>query len=316
MENQWSFSSNPFIAATDSSFRKSVKISQLHASALNAFASDPAIAAMKALFDPLNATLNTAYDTYVAQSGTKESETMSVNENLRLLSNPKIRQWDVKIQNVFGEDTPEYKALLPNGRKPFQTGAQLMRINATNILSLAIGSDVALADLKEEVDLFYSQTNDAYNVQQGAISTSKGLSDAIDQTRINMCVGMYSNLGKLMAKYAATPGEIDKFFPLELIRNAQQVDFTNSVQKQSIRFIVKRTLVGTDTIRFVNDGTTDLWFYLAPNKTSTPDTQHVVVHQNSETTVTAASLGDVANTYIMAWNPETEQAGHFVMELL
>ena len=311
----WSFIENPFLNATDSSFRRSVKISHLHLAALQAMsAEDPEIAEMAIIFDPVNETLNSAYDSHKAQQGAQEGDTLSVNQQLRLLSNPKIRLWDIRIQNVYASDTAKYKALLPQHRKPFQTGAQLSRINAVNTLAMAMGTDPLLASLKTEINTFYTQINTAYSSQQGAITSTRSLSDDVEDARVAMCIAMYRNLGKLMAKFAGKPTDIVKFFPLDLIRKAQQVDFTSSVKPHTVSFIVKRTLSESDKVKLINDGDATLRFYLGDSKTAMPGSEFVEITPKKETTVDATALGTLENPFLLCYNAET-QAGHFTLEL-
>src|SRR5437867_1472084 len=64
------------------------------------------------------------------------------------LTSKLIRQWDIAIQGVFMDDTPEYAELLPNGRGSFQTGAIDDRMQAVKMLAERLGGFAQFAALK------------------------------------------------------------------------------------------------------------------------------------------------------------------------
>jgi hypothetical protein len=141
-------------------------------------------------------------------------------------------------------------------------------------------------------------------------------SDNMELACIVMCDAMYKDLADLMGKNYTNPQLIEKYFPLDLIRIAQQVDFTNSVAPQKIRFIVKRTLAADHEITLINDGSTELWFYLASTKTAQPGATKVVVAQQSQQTVAVSALGNPPDAHFMAYNPDSGQSGHYTLEIM
>ena len=132
MANQkpWGFIQNPFLIATEGSYRLAVRISLYHFAAISKMAGDPFFDALIASFSPLNTALQDAYNTWKAKGGTQQGQTLQLKQLLSLLSSTKIKGWDIAIQNVFSDTTAEYKALLPNHRGPFQLGSQDDRIAA------------------------------------------------------------------------------------------------------------------------------------------------------------------------------------------
>ena len=148
MKRPWSFLENPFLSSTDNSYRMAVRISTYHNSALNANTSNPVIAALYATYNPIHRALVEAYDAFIAQEGMQQGESLNLRQLLRLEGTTKISFWDASIQVRYPSGTPQYMALLPNGRKPFQSGTQTQRISAVASLSDAIGTDAALAAVK------------------------------------------------------------------------------------------------------------------------------------------------------------------------
>lgn len=98
---------------------------------------------------PLSAAFNEAYQSWSTGKGLQKGKTTSLYSQFKLLSSQKIEDWDIAIQQVYKQNTPQYVSLLPNRRKPFQTGSQESRINAVGTLSEAIGADAALQNCKD-----------------------------------------------------------------------------------------------------------------------------------------------------------------------
>ena len=316
MIRRWLFLENPILNATDNSFRMAIRISTWHDSALKAANADPFILALYVIYHPLHLALVAAYDAFTAKEGTTQGETLNLRELFRLEANSKINAWDAAIQVVYAKGSVPYMSLLPNGHGPFQTGTQTQRINAVQTLSNSIGTDAALAAVKADVDTFYGLLNTANSTQKGSISTINALSDAVDAARINMSVAQYADLGKLIGAHAADTTVIDQYFDLEALRKGQQVLFTGQVKKNDVHTIVKHTFAATDMLDLENPGVTELQFYLAAVKGAHPGATIITLAAGTQQTVPASALGDVANTYLMVFNPDLINKGQFVVELV
>ncbi len=66
----------------------------------------------------------------------------------------------------------------------------------------------------------------------------------------------------------------------------------------------------------VNEGNTLLHFYLADSKTADLGTRFVKIEAHTEQTVPATDLGDLSNAFLLCYNSDAEQQGHFTMELM
>lgn len=309
----WIYIQNPFLNATNGSFLNAMSISTYHDSALAAANGDVSISALYTLFHPLHVAYKTAYEQWLTQGGTQQSETLNLNQLLILLKS-KIKQWDIKIQNVYPQDTAAYKALLPNRRTPFLMGGQTERISLVKSLSDAIGSDSELVTVKADVDNFCEQLEDALTTQKGSISSTKSLSAGVEAARVAMCTGMYSNLGALIQKNASTPERIERYFDMKSVRNAQQVLFTGHVKAGGIHTIVKHTFDEEDELLLTNNGSTPLTFYLATGKNAQPG-ETVFILNPGEQHVNATALGKLTDTYLTVQNPGALTA-EFEVEIL
>ncbi len=179
MERSWIFLQNPFINATRTSYRQMKQIGDLTLAALvarvpqntantNVPAADDIFSQLLEALSPLVEAYDDAYTTWLNQQGATKGQTQSLNDLLDELRSQKIEDWDLAIQNVYRQKTPQYIALLPRHRTPFQTGGQQQRITAVAALSMAIGTDAALQTLKTDVDAFYDELTTASYTQKGS----------------------------------------------------------------------------------------------------------------------------------------------------
>ncbi len=312
----WSFTQNPILHATDGSYQLGMQLSTFHDSALNAAKTDPFILPLYNSYHPLHLAYKSAYEAWVAQGGLQQGETLNLSQLLLLLSNTKIKAWDIAIQNVYAQNTTQYTKLLPNRRTPFQTGSQQNKINAVNGLSIAIGGNTALATVKMDVDAFYKQLDLALTTQKGSKSNTATMSGNLETARVNFCIGQYSNIGAFIQKYAATPEKINQFFDLQGIRNGHQTLFTGLVATQAAYTIVKHTFGATDQLNLLNSGTTQLKFYLSQTKDANPPAAVVTLEPSTQQTIDASALGNIANSFLMVYNADANMKGEFSVEIL
>ena len=317
MKEQWSYIRNVFLIVTKNSFRLALRISKIHDSALKSKIADAFILAMYTAFHIVNEAYADAYGKWVSKKTLQQGATLAFSNLLDLMRNAKINAWDAAIAAVYPKGSPKYKALLPNGHSPFQTGSQEDRIAALNGLIKAIGTDAALATLKAELILFYTDINDADDLQKQLMSDVQTASSELETARVTMCVTMYADLGGLMQHYAEDTSPIGAFFDLKGIRKGQQELFMGSVKKLSFKKIAKKTVLATDQVLLENTGVTELRFYYSATQDGAIGAMFVSVAADKQVTVNASDLGDVTtNHFLMVSNPDTINKGEFTVEFL
>lgn len=316
MEKPWIYLSNPFFVATQNSMSVSLEVSYFLDNALLNDSSNPIIAAMYAIFHPVHLALIDAAEDYDVKFNIQEGCTLGLNNNFKILSKIKIKLWDNEIQIVHHNNTPEYKTLLPNRRKPFQSGKQLDRIHAVNSLNTNLTGDVPLANTKTDVDSFYNTVNGSYNSQKAAINNTKKFSNKFEEARIDMCIMQYKILGKFINEYAATPEVIAQYFALYIIRAKAQVHFTGTIKPLVAEFIVKRKLKADAPIEIRNTGTTELKFYYSQTKTGLPPVDAFTIAAGAQIKITASELGDISFGNIIVYNTHSVEKGRYVLNLL
>jgi hypothetical protein len=312
--SEWIYFRNPLIAITDGSYSNAMAISTFHDNALYAGSSNAFIQGLYGTYHPLHVTLVTAYDNWTTQGGIQQGESLNLTQLLQLLSS-KIQQWDIKIQNVYGLNTPQYKKILPNRRKPFQGGSQQERMQSVQSLSKAIGTDAALEAVKTDVDAFYTQLNTAYTTQKVSISTTKSTSAELEAACIAMCTAQYANMGALIQEYAATPDKISVYFDMKTLRRSPQTFFTGHIKPNAIVNVAKHTFASDDEIYINNTGAIALQFYLASAKNQKP-TASALTLEHGEHNLEAKALGDIANAFVMVYNPDANVEGGYEFEIL
>jgi len=317
MAKSWSFIENPFLNKTKRSYRKMKKLGEYTLAALLPHNGNAFFDGLIASLQPLVNAYNAAYNAWLVSRGAQKGKTMTVDELLKDLSGELIRRWDVAIQGVYPQNTPQYITLLPNRRTPFQNGSKQQRKAAVLALSTAIGADAALTSVKTQVDDFYEDLHDADTEQQGSLSTTGGNSDEVELARIELGIGMYGVMALLMNNYKETPEQVENFFDLETLRSKEQELFTGEIAPSATELVFTRTLAPTDSIRLQNLGETPLRFALLPEENDSIGAVYIEVAAGEEETVTAAQLGTVpGNRFLKVKNMSDIAGGAWEVEMV
>lgn len=311
----WNHAQNPILRATEGSFKNAIEVTNYHVIALEAAKSDPYINSILNKYIPVHRSFEKSYQTWLAQGGSQQGETLSLKQMLQRLTSDKIRDWDIIIQGQYNINSPTYKKLLPNRRGPFQTGTQVKRINAVKALSDRIGDDSLLKEVKDDIDAFYTKLQDVYKSQRGSKNTTTNLSVELENARVEMCTAQFVNLGSLIQNFPTSPEKIESFFNLKIIRNIQQVTFRGHLEPGEVYTIVKHSFSEDDQIYLSNLSMSPLKFYLANKKNALPNAAFIELI-NEERTIDASTLGHIDYPYLMVYNTDPKEEASFIIELL
>jgi len=314
----WIYALNTFLTVTENSYEICKKII---AFTLNVIASSASGGAQP--FTDIEASLRPAVDNFDAQyldwtqqKGTQKGSTTSLAILLATLSGQKARRWDIKVQGLYDVGTPEYTAIFPNRRTPFQNGKQQNRIEAVGALGQALNGIVDLAELKTEVDAFHQSLLDSYNAQKAELGDTKIDSDAVDAARIAVCKEMYSALGLLMSHFKERPADLQAYFDLETIRNHEQTSFTHNINGGETRLAITHTFADGEEVRLINEGNTALKYALCAEANDAITTPFVEVAALEETVVPASTLGNLTNRFLKVENLDATEKGRYTIMLL
>ncbi|MGE0637058.1 MAG: hypothetical protein AB7G44_01515 [Bacteroidia bacterium] len=289
MELPWKYVENQFMIATNKSYKKALKLSNYHDSALaTAPAAISGILYMR--YHPLHMDFVLKYNQWVSAGGSQEGQTLNVKQQLKL-ARLKIADWDVAIQVVYPKTTPRYKAIFPNGRKPFNKGGVDANINAFDILSMNIGADPALTTVKAEVDATYLLLDTARDNQEGAKASVTQGSGNVETARIAIMSMQYRDAMWLLDNYYDTREAVTAtYIDLQTLRDKQQTIFNATLAIGETKAVLTRTFVADDELRLKVDGEGPVVFYLASTPGGT-DSSPVYRNTNQDEKVVINQFG-------------------------
>ena len=322
MPRPWIFMINPFLVATNSSYRAMKQVGDFTYAAISTAAdaaTDPIarefFTSVKTLLEPPTEAYDHDYVTWLSLQGAQKGQTRSLNDLLDDLRGTDIQAWDRAIQNVYLPGTPPYIALLPRHRTPFQSGSQQDRITAVGALSLAIGTDPKLQTLKTTVNDVYDTLVIANNSQKGSKSTKSGGSAELEASRISLAIALYGALGLVMNYYKATPEAIAPFFLIQLLRDKEQTEFTHALNAGEQRLALTHTFEDGEMLTLADTGNTGLRAALVANKTDAMPDDAFTIGAGEQQTPSPGMLGKTGNRFLMIKNMSDTAKGDYKIGL-
>ena len=313
----WQYGINPFITATRYSQRSMKKICNFTINYLKAQSTDVFLDSQLTALQPSVNEYNHSFSVWFSNQATQLGKTANFKDLILTLRSPTIRDWDIDIQAVYHQGTPEYIGLLPHYRIPFQSGSQLDRMNAVTTLSLSIGDDMKLQTIKTSVDAFDLLLKNAYQVQKSSIAGTGNGSDTLEECRISVAEELYSVLGLLMSHYKKTPEKVESFFDMESIRNHQQSIFKGAIAEGATILALTHTFDVDEEMIFINRGKTNLRIALLENADSDFGLKFITINSKSKLLVKLQDLADIATCrFLKVQNQDANLAGAYTLELL
>ena len=313
---EWIYSQNQFNNSTKQSFALMLELGNDHIAKLQAQQADADIAALLARTQPLQLDYGKAYTKWKSATAVRKGATLKIDQLLAELSSLKIKQWDIQIQGQYLDGTPEYMALLPEKRGPFQSGPKDQRINAVEALSLRLGDYPVLAATQADVDAFRIQLLDARDEQQQKEQLIEQGSDDLEVARIELATMMYGNLGVLMDKYRQTPDYINNFWEVSLMQNTPPPtrEFGGTIAADTTVNITA-TVGPNAKLVLTNAGTTVLNYCLAADAADAC-TAGVQVNPGDTVQVERSTLGEDALQNLNVTNVSADTEGTYSVEVI
>lgn len=313
---EWSYLQNQFNNSTKESFVLMLNLSNDHIAKLEAQQTDADIAALLARTEPLHLDYGKVYTKWKSATAIRKGATLKTDQLLAELSSLKIKQWDIQIQGQYLDGTPEYMALLPEKRGPFQKGGKDERINAVEALNLRLGDYPVLAATQADVDAFTAQLIDARDTQQQKEQLIAQGSDDLEAARIKLATMMYGNLGVLMDKYRETPDYINNYWEVSLMQNTPPPtrEFSGTVAADATVNLTQ-TVGPNAKVVLTNAGYTALTFCLAATNADACTTG-VQVQPGDTLQVERASLGEDEDANLNVTNMSPDAEGAYSVEVI
>lgn len=227
---------NPFKAVTDGSAKRALLLGRDHTDKL--FQQQTTDTELVPLYGYVSTAFKTFEDFYSELHNNEafyKGNTQMLETMMRELSSNKIRQWDVQIQNVFMNDTPQYTMLLPQNRQPFQKGAYEMRLDTLRTFSKSLARFTELSSIKDDADLFLSKINSIRSNQQQVESVSSVLRQDVEAARIELVYQMHRVFGYLLFKHYRTPADLSRYYEMKYLQTpAATTNVIVSYEKYSV----------------------------------------------------------------------------------
>jgi len=313
---EWSYLQNQFNNSTKENFSLMLALGNDHIAKLEAQQADADIAALLARTQPLQLDYSKAYTKWKSATAIRKGATLKIDQLLAELSSLKIKQWDIQIQGQYLDGTPEYMALLPEKRGPFQKGAKDQRINAVEALNLRLGDYPVLAATQADVDAFRTQLVDARDEQQQKEQLIEQGSDDLEKARVELAIMMYGNLGVLMDKYRNTPDYINNYWEVSLMQNTPPPtrEFGGTVAADATANLTQTVGPNAKAV-LTNTGYTVLTFCLAATNADACATG-VQVQPGDTLQVERASLGEDGDANLNVTNMSPDAEGAYSVEVI
>ncbi len=225
----WSYLENPFAALAKRSNKQFLLFVRDHRDKLQQWQNDADISPLYQKIQIAYTNFEQKYANLNAASGMYRTKTRIFEELAQELSNKKIKQWDIQVQVVYADDTPEYQGIFPNRRTPFQTAAYDLRINQLMTLDNILNNYPLLTNVQVDVQAFLQKIQQARTEQQGFETQEQVLrSELYDSINI-LTKELHFVYAMLIAKYYTDVTKVENFYELKYLRAGSQ---SNSPQIQ------------------------------------------------------------------------------------
>jgi len=305
MAIRWFYFVNLFETATRNSYLKTYKITEFFYKALELVKTDPFYGPIFTDYEVHHLAFLLVYNKFLSQKGIQTGDTLSVEQLLKILSSTKIRKWDAMISVVYPLGSAQYQRIFPHKHYPFHHGSKEEIFASVSSLSTTIASDPALAAVNTDVTNFFSQLNLASTVQQSSIAATVTGSEEVEAQRKIISIQLMKNYGLMVAKFPDNLSSFEKFFPVELLKHSEQVDFTGHLKPLKSHAVCNHIFSLTDEITLINNGNTHLYFYLVSNVKEPMPVKYYDLAPYSSITIAISQIGDVKFPHLVVHNPDT-----------
>lgn len=288
---------NPFLVATQNSYKLMLSIGEDHKARLLNLQADAEIADILATYDPILQAYKTADQNLQSAEGTYEGKTQTVEELFEKLNSEKLPYWEGQIHSVYYKGTPAEKAFFPDSRKPFHNGTYEQRISSIKVLGERCALDASAVVVAVSVNIlaFHTQIEGARVLQQsqgeGAVAALRNLRET---ARVLLCEELYGDMGLLMHKHRAKPLDIDQYFEMKYLRSAGDSAVPYTIAPDEVKNIMNDVEAGDVTgtkIKNTSDEDVTLQIYFAASPSEPPSDTTLTLHQSETKVLDEATLG-------------------------
>lgn len=314
----WAQLINTFEVNTKGSRRKMLRIANHHYARLQAMKADPIIMAILLVFEPALKLYQDMFANLGSQEGTSVGNTAKFTAELNNMSDYWFDEWQTMVRQVFETWTPEFKAIFPRNKEPFQRIQYDLRMVAVEGLHKTLLNYPALKDAATHVAAKLVILNDARNTQTEGFGTTAFTSSMIEEQRIVLANLLDDNLCDLKKKYRTNIKMVENYYDLaELRKQSKDTDaqFASSgAVEPGMTAAVPlpdklRLSANADTVFVNRSNQVELQFFYAVNASAAdnPVKATVLAMQSVQTTAADAGWGPGAK-YLIVKNAGTVTA--------
>ncbi len=218
----WSYLENPFASLARRSQKQFLLFTRDHRDKLQQWQTDPDIAPLFQKVQNAYSNFEQKYADLSAVTGMYRTKTRVFENLIQELSAKKIKTWDIQVQVVYSDDSPEYAGIFPNRRGPFQGAAYDLRINSLMSFVNILGNYPLLANVQTDVQAFLAQIQQARTEQQGLENNEQVLRSELSDIINKLASEMFYVYAMLIAKYYTQVDKVENFYELKYLRSGTQ----------------------------------------------------------------------------------------------
>lgn len=306
----WQYAQNQFDNATKGNYKLMYIISSDHLAKLQGQAAEPDIAAMQTFYMGLHNNFVSAYTTWLSIKAGYKASTETMSKLLDRLVKEDFEDIETAVRSEIKTTDPRYKAIFPNGKKPFTTSNNMdLRIAAVDALSKNLGMYPKLAPTKDLVNALFTQLDTARKAQQAFEGQKKSSSEAVEVARVAAAQGQFRNLGLLIARFYQNPASLEQFWELKNLRRTKskavedEPDFVLDSAIPTKEIVAKEMPAITAGTRAMieNMGAATLRIYTANEDKANP-TGGIEIPPNTKLIKTFSDIGNTSDKYILVSN--------------
>ena len=256
-----------------------------------------------------------------------QSYTYKFEQLIGQLSTEKIKRWDIQIQSVYSDDTPEYIQLLPNKRGDFQKGAYEIKMSKLKTLHESLGRFPNLAHTQAEVSDFYNLMKKTRTEQQGFETEEKEISRQLENARVALANGMRRLYAALLFVYNEDVKAVESFYELRYLRagvsnpeiaadadNNVVKTLENTIPAQTKQAELEGEILRNDEILIENLGNTSLEAWTADDISTNPPAKVALIEAGQSVSFIAKNVSAGIVEKLIIFNPD-EQKGKYSLML-
>jgi hypothetical protein len=276
-----------------------LRIANFLYSRLQAMKADPAIMALLLIFEPALMLYRSMFSNQDSQEGISMGNTAKFTAELNNMSYFWFDEWQAMVLQVFKPSMPEFKAIFPRAKEPFQRSQYDMRMVAVDALYKTLLNYPKLQEVAKNVAARMVILQEARDTQTEGFGTNVFTAAMIEDQRIVLADLMDDILCDLKKKYRKNIKMVENFFDLtELRKPSSDADarfaFKGVVETNmtaAVPIPEKLQLSANAACVFSNlSSLTELQFFFSPNASAAdnPVKSSVVAMQAVETNAAEA----------------------------